>query len=382
MSTLKTNKSSDIYRFGNAISMITEAGFLGFVPLMLLGFNILSCFQEASLVSQVIPNIQGSYWKALLYTGIALGAGIMFAPNFVWWRQIAKEMKRVQAKGELSGKYEKDYIANLWSGWWKYLFTWIICIATSIVTHSLTLSFTTTAFNNVEVLKMMSMRGMEDVSVTFCQVVTFSCFFLDILLGLFTNAVVDLEPYKPDNAGDLIHLKEVESYNEIQQRQIDTRLRLLRTQLEQAKSQNEADALEKQIKDAIKNKTMPDSSATSTGVSGSNPPGNEVPKDGKGKKVYDMNDVDEIYGLLFKDRGLNKKKIHDAITRTNQEKFAKDIAPKIAKITPILKNLYRAKEVETDQQKRITIQGKITTQLDLILVEFKKMGIHPKKKKV
>jgi hypothetical protein len=369
--------------------MFVEAGFLGFVPLMLLCFNILACFQEASLVSQVIPRIEGSYYKALLYTGIALGAGIMFAPNFVWWRQLRKEIATVKASPILLGNFQKDYLSNLEGGRNKHLAIWILCISTSILTHGLTLFFCTIAFQNPEVLKSLSMKGMEDVSIAFCVVVTGSCFFLDILLGVFTNAQVDLDSYKPDNSRDLQMLKDAESYNKMEKAQLETREKLLeeaRVNQEKANilKKNEAD-LNKLKKDGTvpsgSNNTNSNNSNNSTNNPASNPaqPGKDVPKSSSGKAIYDITDVDEFYGVLFNNRGLDKEKIAKAIKSANQQKFEKEIGPVLSSSMSAIRTLYKNKAQEEDLNKRITIMGKVEEEMKKVEAQLKAMGLQPRK---
>lgn len=388
MSTMPNNSSSDIFKKGNTISMFIEAGFLGVVPLMLLCFNVLACFQEASLVSQVMPNIEGSYWKALLYTGIALGAGIMFAPNVVWWRQVAKEIKRIKALHSVGGKYEIDYLSNLDSAWWKYLLTWVLCITTSAVAHGLTLMFTTQAFQNQEVLKMLSMKGMEDVSITFCQVVVCSCFFLDILLGVFTNAQIDLDMFLPNQDRDKAMLKNIEIYNKVGKEQAEMHIKLLAEQIEVENEMAKAKNLLNTIKDikAGKNPT-PNSSNNNTNNSdptanknNPTPPGNEVPKDRNGKPVYELNEVDQFFGTILGNQGVTENRIKEGIKNANQTKFINEVSPILAKSVNNLKDLYRRKEKEKDINEKVNINGKIEEQVRLALDAFQKIGIVPKKK--
>lgn len=385
MSTLKTNKSTDIFKFGNTLSMFVEAGFLGFVPLMLLGFNILACFQEASLVSQVIPRIEGSYYKALLYTGIALGAGIMFAPNFVWWRQVKKEIERMKTQPDVLGKYENDYIENLTGAKNKHLGIWILCISTSILTHGLTLFFCTIAFNNPEVLKSLSMKGMEDVSIAFCIVVTGSCFFLDILLGVFTNAQVDLDAYKPDNSRQLQLLKEVENYNKITKSQLEMREKLLAQEMENVKMANSIKKTESDIAKVKKDGNVPDSTTTNTTSTdnsnnkSTNPPGNDIPKTSTGVPIYDIKNVDEFFGLLMGPRGLDTSKIANAMKNANKEKFEKDIAPELTKSMHTMKGLFRKKSDEKDLNKRVTISGEIEQEVNKSIELLRQIGLQPKK---
>lgn len=391
MSTLKTNKSSDIFKFGNTLSMFVEAGFLGFVPLMLLCFNVLACFQEASLVSQVIPRIEGSYYKALLYTGIALGAGIMFAPNFVWWRQIKREIERIKAKPDVAGKYQTDYIENLNGGKNKHLAIWLLCISTSILTHGLTLFFCTIAFSNPEVLKSLSMKGMEDVSIAFCIVVTGSCFFLDILLGVFTNAQVDLDSYKPDNGRDLQFMKEVETYNKIEKSQLEMKEKLL---AQEAENVNLANNLKKTEADIAKAKKDGATTNPSTNPNNSNPndpksndptnaknpaAGSDTPKTDTGTLIYNVKDVDEFYGVLFKNRNLDRSKIATAFKSANQHKFEKEISPSLTKNMHTLKSLFKKKENENDLNVRITLTGEIEAEMNKSIELLKSIGLQPKK---
>ena len=383
MSTLKSNKSTDIFKFGNTLSMFVEAGFLGFVPLMLLCFNVLACFQEASLVSQVIPRIEGSYYKALLYTGIALGAGIMFAPNFVWWRQVKSEISRIKAKPDVMGKYERDYLDNLSGARNKHLGIWILCITTSILTHGLTLFFCTIAFSNPEVLKSLSMKGMEDVSIAFCIVVTGSCFFLDILLGVFTNAQVDLDAYKPDNTRDLQFLKEVETFNKIEKSQLEMKAKLLIEEMENVKAFNAIKKTEVELAKLKKDGTVGDSNSTNTDANpnskSTNPPGNDVPKSSTGVPIYDIKNVDEFFGTLMASRGLDTNKIANAMKNANKEKFEKDIAPELTKSMHTMKGLFRKKSDEKDLNKRVSIQGEIEVEVNKSIELLRQIGLQPRK---
>ncbi len=370
--------------------MFIEAGFLGVVPLMLLCFNVLACFQEASLVSQVMPNIEGSYWKALLYTGIALGAGIMFAPNVVWWRQVAKEIKRIKSLHSVAGKYETDYLSNLDSAWWKYLLTWVLCITTSAVAHGLTLMFTTMAFQNQEVLKMLSMKGMEDVSITFCQVVVMSCFFLDILLGVFTNAQIDLDMFLPNQDRDKAMLKNIEIYNKVGKEQAEMHIKLLMEQIEVENEMAKSKNLLNTIKDIKAGKNPPVSPNNNNNNNNNydptanknnpTPPGNEVPKDRNGKPVYELNEVDQFFGTILGNQGITENRIKDGIKNANQTKFINEVSPVLAKSVNNLKDLYRRKEKEKDINEKVNINGKIEDQVRLALDAFQKIGIVPKKK--
>lgn len=197
MSDKINNAAQKLFTRGRNISTYVEAGLIGFLPLIFFILELLSAYAEASLVEQTMPYFEGTFLKACIYTGVGMGAGIFFAPNFSWMLQCNTALKDIAGNIALSKEFKAHTTNKLKKARFRFATTALFTLLVAISSHLVTLYFMETAFNNSKTLEMLEIRHMGEVPLTLAISVSVMGFLLDILLGLTTSTRINMEDYYP-----------------------------------------------------------------------------------------------------------------------------------------------------------------------------------------
>lgn len=194
----ENKEKKDSYAIGQMFSTIIENGFLGFLPLFLLGLEVFAVNAESSMVAQLMPYMEGMYWKAFVYTGAGFGAGVWMSSALSRGIQYHQAIAVVANQRYMNNNtYQTDFIKNLTGKRNRELTTALFCFFVAAASHLATIGFVTAAFDNEETLKILKMEGVGEVPATFAIYVTTVGFLLDILLGFASTSKVDIIACEP-----------------------------------------------------------------------------------------------------------------------------------------------------------------------------------------
>jgi len=348
---METNKfTTMVFQFGRKVSMAIEAGVIGFLPLILFVLEVVSAWSEASLVSQVMPYFEGTFWKAIIYTGAGMGAGIFFAPNISWYIQVSKFHKKLLSNKVLPMALKEEIEDNLLGAKARFLWTSIFTVIVAVGSHAVTIYFMLTAFNNTDTLKLLDIRGMGEVPMTLAIAVSVMGLALDILLGLTTSTKLKLTDFYPD----------------IEERSEDIVYAEKYTKVEELMKKYEIPNGKKKEKESSKKESKEDEK--------------ESTKDGdKDTYIWEESSMDKFYSTVLNKGGITIDSINKAIDDLSDQEYSSKYASKISENFTKLKHLYKSKHEAGDQEGKAAIQEKINDLKLVALKIFRDMGLRPRK---
>lgn len=253
MSNQNTNTfAQGLYNFGRTLSMGVESGVIGLLPLLLLILEIISALAEASLVGQVMPYFEGSFIKALVYTGAGMGAGIFMAPAISWAYQLNKKINEVNSNKVLHKDFKGKYLENLKAARMRWVWVALFCFLVAFASHATTIFFMETAFSNKETMKLLEIKGMGEVPKTLAMCITVVGFLLDLLLGSTTSTKINPKEYYPDLSDREALLEENSSYIEMVKKERKVKKAMLEDILKMKKEDDDAEKKRKEDPDGKK----------------------------------------------------------------------------------------------------------------------------------
>jgi hypothetical protein len=371
---LDNNKFSNfLFQFGRRISMAIESGLIGFLPLLLFALEIASAWAEASLVEQVMPYFEGTFMKALVYTGIGVCAGVFLFPNISWWNQANKFITMVKSDKTIPAEFKQLTLDKLKSArnvfGWTSLFTFIVAAGS----HAVTIYFMITAFNNKETLKLLEIDRMGEVPMALAISVSVVGFGLDILLGLTTSTKLRLKDYFPS-------VEDKESISEAAYEFEELQLEEIKLQKEMFQLRNERNAriesLKKEFGHKRKDKEEGFKNPKDEKKEFKSKDKKKSGKSGYSPSLLEHNSMDQFFEDFFQGKITAKDiatKLEELDENEYNQKYAIPLATHYNNLRELISERLDANDKgSTDTRK---IDGKIGSEKGRVIKLFREMGI-------